>query len=291
MSDGTPNLWLESLRKYEESRASAKWRIETDYKKKKIESDTVKSFAFLNLTNDIGAPIYPAAHHSIWLDLMTDERIRKLLIIAPPEAAKTTWTILAYVGTYIGFYPERSVIIGSTSGGVAEQRSLSLRNAVESDTFRACFPHAKPVKKSGVLKWSPEKWSLATNGLIRPGRIHPTVAAYGTGGSVIGSRADLIVADDLLDFDSSRTAHQREFVETWFHNSLLSRRKSRTGRVIVIGTAWHHGDLYAKARREGSWVVCHTPLLSESKEVYAYITYPDDWNGPTYGDPIGQASL
>lgn len=233
----------------------------------------------------------PAAHHWLWLKLMCDESIKKLLIIAPPESAKTTWTISAFLGAYTGFYPERSVVIGSTSGDVAQKRAMSLRTAVETDSYRLTFPGVLPVKSAQGLKWAPNEWSLAPNGIPHPGRLHPTVAAYGTGGSVIGSRADLVIGDDLLDFDNTRTAHQRDLVTQWIHNSLLSRRKSRTGRVIMIGTAWHHADFYSMARKDGGWVVCHVPLLTEGPEVYAFVSYPDGWAGPTLGDPVGMAQL
>lgn len=233
----------------------------------------------------------PAAHHWLWLSLMCDESIRKLLILAPPESAKTTWTISAFVGTYTGFYPERSVVIGSTSGEVAQKRSMSLRTTVETEAYRLTFPNVLPVKSAQGLKWAPNEWSLAPGGIPHPGRLHPTVAAYGTGGSVIGSRADLVIGDDLLDFDNTRTAHQRDTVSQWIHNSLLSRRKSRTGRVVMIGTAWHHADYYMQAEKEGGWVICRVPLLTEGDKFYAYITYPDGWTGNVLGEPVAGARL
>jgi hypothetical protein len=249
----------------------------------------VMAHAALHLVDDSGTPIRPAAHHELWLRLMCDERISKLLIIAPPESAKTTWLITGYVGAYIGFYPERSVIIGSTSGPVAEKRSLTLRSMVETASWQATFPEVLPVRAAEGLKWAPEEWSVAPGGTPRPGRLHPTLAAYGTGGSVIGARGDLVVPDDLLDFDNSRTAHQRGLVERWLHNSLLSRRKSETGRVIMIGTSWHHEDIYARARREGGWVVCHTPLLGDGAQFYANLSYPDNWPHEMLGEPVAKA--
>lgn len=222
---------------------------------------------------------------------MCDERVRKLLIIAPPESAKTTWVISAFAGAYIGFYPERSVIIGSTSGPVADKRSLSLRGMVESDSWQTTFPRVKPVPPGGSLKFEKAEWSIAPDGRPRPGRLHPTVSAYGTGGAVIGSRADLVIADDLLDFENSRTSHQRGLVETWFHNSLLSRRKARTGRTIMIGNAWHHDDLYSHARKEGGWIVVHIPILQAGTAFYADITYPDSWRYERLGEPVANASL
>ena len=274
-----------------EQREALRATIQRDKEKGNLSPVTVAAYAALNLTDDDGIPITPAPHHWLWLRLLCDERIKQLLIIAPPESAKTTWTISAYLGCRIGFYPEQSIIIGSVSGPVAEKRSLNLRSAIESAEWQQTFEGTLPVKSRRGLLWGSTEWSVAPNGEPRPGRLHPTVSAYGTGGSVIGSRADLVVADDLLDFDNSRTAHQRELVETWMHTSLLSRRKSGTGRVVVIGTAWHHADVYSKARRDGGWVVCHIPLLSESNQVFANISYPDNWPYETMGEPVGAAAL
>lgn len=250
-----------------------------------ITPQAVYAYAALHLTDDAGRPLYPAAHHQLWMELACSP-IKKLLIIAPPESAKTTWMLSAFVGLYIGVYPERSVIIGSVSGPVAEKRSLSLRVTVEQPGWTNTFP---AIKRAVGLPWKTNEWSLAVDGKPHAGRLHPTVAAYGTGGSVVGARADLIMSDDLLDMKNTTTAHQREFVERWFHTVLLSRRKAGTGRIIAVGTSYHHDDLYAHLKQDGGWVVCHIPLLSRTKEVAATITYPDDFVGERLGRPVGMA--
>lgn len=219
---------------------------------------------------------------------MCDERIKRLLIIAPPGSAKTTWVVGAYAGCYIGVFPQHNVIIGSSSESIAEKRSLSLRVMSQSAEWTQTFTG---VLRARGMKWDPVEWSLAPEGNPTPGRLHPTVAAYGTGGSITGSRADLIIADDLLDFENSRTAHQRELVRSWLHNSLLSRIKAQIGRVIVIGTVWHWDDIYSEAQNEGGWVVCHTPLLSDSETMNATLTYPDDWQHEMIGVPVAKGKM
>jgi len=243
------------------------------------------------LQTDDGHPIEPAAHHWLWLQLLCDESIKRLIIIAPPESAKTTWAISAYIGCRVGFWPEQSIIIGSVSGPVAEKRSMSVRTIVTDEAWQQTFPNITPVISKEGLKWRGDEWSLAPKGRPYPGRLHPTLAAYGTGGSVIGSRADLVLADDLLDFDNTRTQHQRDLVTTWTHNSLLSRRKSKRGRAVVIGTAWHHDDLYQRLIRGGNWVVCRMQLESDSPQVYATITYPDNFAGAMLGEPLAAATV
>lgn len=249
----------------------------------------VADFAYLHIQDEeTGAPIEPAAHHWLWLQLMCNRDTRRLLIIAPPESAKTTWVVQAYLGCSIGFWPEWPRLIAAVSGPVAEKRGLALRTMVEGDEWRKTFPG---VARAAGMKWEQLEWSLAPDGQARPGRLHPTVSACGTGGSVIGARAREAVADDLLDFDNTRTAHQRNLVDTWLHNSFLSRLLARVGRAIVIGTVWHHDDSYARIKGLGNWVVCHVPLLSEGEEVYANLWYPEGYTGERLGMPVARAEL
>lgn len=251
-----------------------------------VTPEVVTAFAALHMATDDGTPIAPAAHHWLWLQLMCDPSINRLLIIGTPESAKTTW-MMAYAACLIGFYPEWPGIIAASSGSVAEERSLALRNLVSSAEFAKTFPTVKPA---AGMKWLSDKWSVAEDGRPHPGRLHSTVSSYGTGGSITGSRARWLIADDILDNENTRTQHQRELVDTWLHKSLLSRPMARTGIVRMIGNAWHHDDSHARLRRSEGWVTCHIPLLSESEEVRAIITYPDDYAGRPIGDPVGAAA-
>ena len=173
-----------------------------------ITPQVVADFAMLHMETDDGLPIAPAAHHWLWLRLICDVAIRRLLIVATPESAKTTW-VLAYAACHVGFFPEQPVIVAAVSGPVAEKRSIALRNIVESVAFRETFPTVRPA---AGMPWTTTEWSVSEEGRPHAGRLHPTVSAYGTGGSVTGSRAQLVIADDILDYDNSRAAHQLGYV-------------------------------------------------------------------------------
>lgn len=252
-----------------------------------VTPQVVADFAMLHMTTEEGLPIAPAAHHKLWLRLMCDPAIRRLLIVGTPESAKTTWTI-SYCACHIGFYPERPVIIAAVSGPVAEKRSLALRNIIESAAFRETFPTVLPA---AGMSWTATEWSVAENGVAHAGRLHPTVSAYGTGGSISGSRAYLLIADDILDYDNTRTQYQRNVVDNWFHTSLLSRLMAQTGRAIVIGNAHHHDDTIARLRQSEAWATCAIPLLTEGAAVEAHIAYPDDYRGVAIGRPTAAAEV
>jgi hypothetical protein len=277
------------LLKREQRRRDQQARRERIQAAKRLTPEIIADFAYLHiLDDDTGDPISPAAHHWLWLRLICNTHIRKLLIIAPPESAKTTWIIQAWLGCSIGFQPEWPRIITAVSGPTAEKRSLALRAMVTSSQWRTTFPG---IEKAAGMKWETTEWSLAPGGKPRKGRIHPTIFACGQGGSITGARAREAVADDLLDFDNTRTAHQRGLVDHWTHNSFLSRALARVGRVVMIGTMWHHDDVYARIRRAGDWVICHVPLLSDGGDVYANIWYPDNYSGERLGEPVGRAEI
>lgn len=258
---------------------------------RKITPQAVAAFAELHLQDDEGNPIRPAAHHKLWLDLLCDWRIRKLLIIAPPESAKTTWAISAYLGCRVGIFPQQNVIIGSANADIAVRRSIALRGLADSEAFHETFPEVMPVRANEGLRWGTMEWSVAPNGVPFPGRLHPTIAAVGVEGTAEGGRADEVVGDDLLSRSASQSPTERKKVEDWAHASLLSRRKAVVGRAVVIGTSHHPDDYLSHIRAAGDWVVCHMNLLGDGPEVYATLIYPDNFDANRLGEPLGAADL
>ena len=202
--------------------------------------------------------------------------------MAPPESAKTTW-MAAYIGTQIAFWPERPRIYGAASNVVASRRTLAIRTMIESPQFREIFPW---VQRAAGMAYETHQWSVAPYGVPHPGRIHPTLSSYGTDGPVTGARAREALGDDILDERNTRTAYMRDHVHNWLHSSFLSRLVARTGRALIVGTSWHHDDPYERMKKDGSWVVCHMPILSDEDHMYATITYPDHYDGELLGEPV-----
>lgn len=72
-----------------------------------------------------------------------------------------------------------------------------------------------------------------------------TVSCVGVGGPVVSRHYDLIVADDLIDEENSRTEGQRAKVREWFYRSFLPTLEPH-GRIFVLGTRYHFEDLYGQ---------------------------------------------
>jgi phage terminase large subunit-like protein len=72
-----------------------------------------------------------------------------------------------------------------------------------------------------------------------------SVTCVGVGGPVASRHYDLIIADDLVDEENSRTEGQREKVRTWYYKTLLPCLEP-AGRLFLVGTRYHYLDLYGQ---------------------------------------------
>jgi hypothetical protein len=90
------------------------------------------------------------------------------------------------------------------------------------------------------------KWTDTVLVVERAGAIKdPTVAAYGLDTqSILGSRIDWALFDDVLNQENTQTKEQREYVKTKFFSTFYSRlERHRDACAAVMNSAWHPEDL------------------------------------------------
>ncbi len=110
----------------------------------------------------------------------------------------------------------------------------------------------------------------------------PSFAAYGTGSNVFGHRSDLVIADDILTLENSGpqvTDAMRQKTEDWFFQGVMNVA-APYGKVVVIGTAMDHRDLYHKLAepQHGFTVIKHRAILDdESQEVLWPERFTYEW--------------
>ena len=92
---------------------------------------------------------------------------------------------------------------------------------------------------------SDDKWDIRE--IVVSRRTSPakesTVTCVGVGGPVASRHYDVIIADDLVDEENSRTEAQRDKVKTWWYKTLVPCCEP-DGRIFILGTRYHHLDLY-----------------------------------------------
>ncbi len=159
--------------------------------------------------------------------------------------------------------PNVRIVIVSASMSISTSFVREITQELElNDKFKAVFGNLVPDK--------PIRW---TNSEILVERTKtklkdPTVSATSIGGTVLSKRADIIICDDILNDQNTRTAEQRAKVRQWFFEVLLPVLEP-DGQLIVVGTAWNSEDLYHQLMGDDSFQIRkrYDAIVDEEKKI------------------------
>lgn len=220
------------------------------------------AFAGLVLRDEAtGAPVTLAPQHRGMHRLWSAGD--RSVVWAFAEGGKST-QLIARVAWELGRNP--ALRVNYVSGTVAQAcRSVrAISRLLESPGYQRVFPHVRiQAQRDGGF-------TLAGR---PPSMKDPSVTPGGLGlGSVLGQRFDLVVGDDLLDLDSTRTPQGRGSAWTALVSVHLSRL-APGGRVWLAGTAWHSDDALCRAAALSGWRSAKFPVMNTS----GVPTWPARW--------------
>ena len=174
---------------------------------------------------------HQAEHHKLILSEMQrcmDTPHGRLMIMAPPGSAKSTYASVVAPSWYLGRQPGRRVILASYGDDLARRQGRRTRQLLRS-------PEA-----ASILQCQLEADSRAADefGLTNGSEY----IACGIMGGVTGNRAHGIVIDDPIkgrEQADSKTIRDRTFEA--YEDDLLTRLIPG-GWVVIINTRWHEDD-------------------------------------------------
>jgi predicted phage terminase large subunit-like protein len=163
----------------------------------------------------------------------------------------------------LGRDPSLRVKVVCASEALAAERGRFLREAIATNPrLRLVFPDLRPAQP-----WTPTRFTVT-----RPANvIGPSVAAIGVGAASTGSRADLLVCDDLVDVRALRSRADRERVKSYFHENLLNLLEP-DGRCWCLFTPWHADDLNAVLKRNEAFELFRRAVGDDLEPVW-----PEKW--------------
>lgn len=175
---------------------------------------------------------------------MGDDRRKthQALVLWPRNFGKSTFVC--------GYYPcwrignDRNMRIIITSNTVA-QGMLFLRQLegifLGEPKFKELYGNLVPDART--VTWTDQEKIVL--GRTDPLLKDATLFTVGVGGAIINRRADIIIADDIVDTENASTAIQRKKLEKWFWESVRPVLEPG-GQLLVSGTRYHSEDLYSK---------------------------------------------
>ena len=208
----------------------------------------------------------PAAHHIQMIELLTDESLQNCVILAPRDAAKTT-----LVQGYLEWKLGRASLSGdkrwanrfralyvSATAAQAYRVSNGIRETIlGNQNFHALFPDVKPHKR----KFGEEEWKIAGNTVK-----DSNFTAMGMDGPSVGTRANIIILDDISDPDNTHTAASRQKAHDRLTEVITPiARFVPNSRMIMVATRWHWEDGVAWAENRG-WKVLKIQAIQQDED-------------------------
>lgn len=192
-------------------------------------------------------------HHQFFYDILSNKVIQKsdglfhlndvgelnkeIVTVAPRFHAKSQVFTRNYPLWEIYKNPNVRIIIVSANEDIAVSFNRAIINQLENnqsliDEFGFLVPEYPK-------RWGEKAMIVNRSSMEKD----PTIAAIGLGGKMISKRADIIIADDIIDLETARTPRMRQKTLEWWENVLLPILEDN-GRVVVAGTIWYKNDIY-----------------------------------------------
>lgn len=213
---------------------------------------------------ETGAYIKQAAIHREWHRMISENK--RVLIWSSVESGKTQQIAIGRTLWELGRNQNlRCAVVSNTQGQASKIVGAVARYIEQSAELLRVFPE---LKKGGT-------WTSYQLVLERPiVSKDPSLQAFGVHGNVLGARIDLLILDDILDYENCRTPAMRQDLWDWIHATLWGRL-TKDARVITIGTAFHPDDVLHRFARSPVWASKRFPAIDPQT---SKSRWPEKWS-------------
>lgn len=188
--------------------------------------------------------------HKDWLKAV--EENARTLLVGPRGHAKSSVMSLAYPCYYIGKNPGARIKVISCSDDRAYAIVFAIYRCLRtSEKFHEVFPEVvleskRPSRSLFVRR--PDKYRFLKD---------PTLESFGVQASAEGTRATLLILDDIISQKNSRTPGLRNMVREQFYNVHINLLEPTDSKVVYIGSVWDEDDLTVHLMQKGEdWHKC-----------------------------------
>ena len=250
-----------------------------------LDAESAQDIDFATFSKEfLNSEVFP--HHQSWIDVlegfeptwlheaMTYEpgNPNRLLINVPPEHAKSTVLTVNFATYMIALNPNIRIVIASQTQTRAKEFLYSIKQRLtEPQWLKMQQVYGPP----GGYKATADQWTQDRIYLERTsGEKDPTVQALGIGQQIYGTRADLIILDDIV---TTTNAHEWEKQLNWLQKMVVTRL-GKNGKLIIAGTRVASIDFYKELRNPDHWAQGESPFTYLAMPaVLEYGETPEDW--------------
>ena len=181
--------------------------------------------------------------------------INRLIINIPPRNLKSHCASIAFPAWLLGHKPGAHIICASYGQELSEKLARDTRQLMSSPLYHALFA-TRLADRQAVHDFE----TIEGGGRM----------ATSVGGPLTGRGADFLILDDLQKPDEALSETQRNAVQSWFQNTLLSRLNDKAkGCIIIVMQRLHQDDLVGHLLEQEQWDVLSLPAIAATDICHA----------------------
>jgi hypothetical protein len=221
--------------------------------------------------------------------------VRRFGIKAHRGATKSTiWTI-GFATYYLATHPSHGTLIVQKSDTAGGKTSSVIADTIENNIgWKTMYPHLVPDK---AKRWAFEGYDIMDTRmsygdwrqLVMDERPKDnSFVGYGwSNGGIVGMHPRLLLVDDILDEENTRSTREMSAVSSTMKGNVLQtlnrppewNHDQEEPLAIFSYTPWYKDDFYAYIEATGIYHVMETPLIKEAKETDKGAF---EWRGKTW---------
>ena len=202
--------------------------------------------------------------------------LSRLLVNVPPNHAKSMTVTINYVTYRVAKDPNINVLVVSKTQEQAKKFLYAIKQRLTHPRYADLQVAFGPVDgyKATADQWAANKIYLGGDARDS-GEKDPTIEALGMGGQIYGSRANLIVLDDVVTLSNAGEWPKQQ---DWIRQEVASRLPPGGGQLLVVGTRVAPVDLYKELRNPEHYTDGKIPwTYLAMPAVMRYASDPKDW--------------
>lgn len=213
------------------------------------------------------------AKHQMTLSGMLDSHYRETGIFIARDHGKSTIASYAYPVRLLCKDPNLRILIVQKTGTGAIKSLDIIKKQFETNRIIKKWYADYWFNKTGYRDIANKAGLSDKMGLWQQKRIYlkrklvskdPSLEVVGVGGAITGGRADIIILDDILDDENTKTTNRLRDIREWFEGTINQLREPWTKKVVV-GTSKTTSelDIYNIIRASPSYKIFHMPAILE----------------------------
>ena len=184
------------------------------------------------MTLNPGSPYLPNWHIDAiahQLDRVRRGETTRIIFNMPPRHLKSMTVSVAFAAFLLGHEPWRRVFAISYSSELSSKHASDFRSIVESQWYQRAFPDMR------IARSLEDEVVTTARGFRKATSVHGTLTGLG---------GDIFIIDDPLKPVDAQSDTQRNGLNQWVSNTLMSRLDNKqTGIIIVVMQRVHLNDL------------------------------------------------